>query len=100
MSNQLRVDFDAMEETIRVYGAQVTQFREAKDSVQKALDDLKASGWDSTASNKWYSMLDESWIQSIRDHMRVIGEMKVELGEARDAYEALLEERRQLAKKL
>ena len=32
--------------------------------------------------------------------MRVIGEMKVELSEARDAYEALLEERRQLAKKL
>ena len=100
MSNQLRVDFDAMEETIRVYGAQVTQFREAKEGVQRALYELKASGWDSTASNKWYSMLDESWIQSIRYHMRVIGEMKVELSEARDAYEALLEERRQLAKKL
>ena len=49
MSNQLRVDFDAMEETIRVYGAQVTQFREAKEGVQSALDELKASGWDSTA---------------------------------------------------
>lgn len=97
MSRQLRVDFDVLDQTIRVYGQEVEKFGDARTGVTRALEALKASGWDSAAAGKWYSMIDDDWLESMRYHMRVIGELKAELSTARDAYEALMQERDQLA---
>lgn len=98
--SKLRIDLDVLGETKSVYDAEIEQFKEAKTSIKKALEDLKASGWDTSAGRKWFGDLDEGWIKAFEFHIAVIQELSDELKIAQTKYEDLLEELENLKRSL
>lgn len=100
MGAKLRVDFDVLERTISTYENQAEGFREARCNVTKALELLRASGWDSASSRVWFELMDTGWLDSMEYHVRVIEELKKELEIAKRCYEEVLDEQNRLARNL
>ena len=62
--SKLKIDLDVLSETKSVYDSEIEQLKNAKKSIKKALADLKASGWDTSAGHKWFGNIDGGWIKA------------------------------------
>lgn len=100
MRSKLRIEFDILESTISTYECEKDGFREARQNVVKALQLLKASGWDTESSKVWFELMDTGWLDSMAYHIRVIDELKKELEIAKRNYEEVLDEQDRLARNL
>ncbi len=97
---KLKVDFDVLEETARVYNNEVQNFEEARDGVKQALDELKSSGWVSQAGSAWFDAVDMDWVETINFHIRVITELSKEIGIASKEYREIYNKQCELSKHL
>lgn len=82
----MKVDLDVLLQTVRVYDAEIDNLNDAKKAIKRSLASLKASGWDSSASKAWFSLLDDEWLQNIDYQIRVLGRLRDNLNIAKDEY--------------
>lgn len=90
--SKLKIDLDVLSDTKNVYDTEIERFKDAKKSIKKALECLKASGWDTNAGRKWFGDVDEGWIKAFEFHIDVIQELSDELKFAQTKYNEVLEE--------
>lgn len=83
---KLKVNLDVLGQTINVYTTEIDNIKDAKKAVKKALDNLKASGWDSSASKTWFSLLDDEWLKNINFQIRVLERLRDNLEIAKGEY--------------
>lgn len=88
----LRVDLDVLQTTINTYNTEVTNLNAAKSAIKRSLASLKASGWDSGASNAWFSLLDDEWLQNIDYQIRVFKRLRDNLIIAKEEYNGVYDE--------
>ncbi len=89
---KLKVDLDVLRKTISEYDSEINEFEDVRTSIKKALEDLRSSGWDTSAGHKWYATLDDDWVRAFAAQIEVIREMQNELSYARTKYDELYNE--------
>ncbi len=92
MANMLRVDFDALNETIDLYESALDDFNRMISRLDKAIGTLKSSEWKSDAATAFFNSYDESWKQNMQKHILIIEHLKGCLEEARNEYDSLADE--------
>lgn len=89
MASKLKVDLDAIEHTISQYDSAANEFNNILTSLDKSVELLKNSGWDSEASKAYFSSFDETWKKNMLAHIKSISFMRNCLKEAGSDYEGL-----------
>jgi len=97
---KLKVNLDVLEETIRVYSQEIDNLRDARRGVQKALNTLKHSGWDSNAGQRWFALLDDEWLENFNFQIRVFGHLRDDLEIAQNEYQDVYDEQQRLERSL
>lgn len=92
MANQLKIDFEALDNAITNYESAVQDFRCLISSLDKTIDTLRNSGWKSSAATKFFETYDGNWRVNMEKHILVIEHLKVCLEHARTNYEKLADE--------
>lgn len=82
----LKVDLDVLQATIDTYHNELANLNAAKSAIKKSLAALKSSGWDSGASQVWFSLLDDEWLKNIDYQIRVLTRLMDNLILAKDEY--------------
>jgi WXG100 family type VII secretion target len=93
---KLKVDLDVLQATINTYNVELGNLKDAKKGIQRALNTLKSSGWDSAASKAWFSLLDDEWLKNIEFQIRVLERLRDNLDIAKDEYQEVYEEQQNL----
>lgn len=88
----LKVDLDVLQTTINIYNTEITNLNAAKSSINRSLTALKASGWDSSASKAWFSLLDDEWLRNINYQIRVLTRLRDNLIIAKEEYNGIYNE--------
>lgn len=90
--SKLRIDLDVLQNTRNIYNDEIEQFKQAKNKIRHALEDLRLSGWDTKAGRIWFGDLDTGWIKAFEEHIDVIQELSNELRIAQTKYQELVDE--------
>lgn len=90
--SKLRIDLDVLQDTRNIYNDEIEQFRQAKNKIRQALEDLKLSGWDTKAGRLWFGDLGTGWMKAFKEHIEVIQELSDELGIAQTKYQEIVDE--------
>lgn len=88
----LKVDLDILQTTINTYNTEITNLNAAKSSINRSLNSLKASGWNSGASKAWFSLLDDEWLRNINYQIRVLTRLRDNLIIAKEEYNSVYNE--------
>lgn len=92
----LKVDLDVLNRTIHTYNDEIENIENARTNVQRALRQLEHSGWKSQASEAWFSLLDDEWLQNIRFQIRVLKRLRDNMVIAKSEYQDIDDERKRL----
>ena len=86
MASKLKVDFEVLENTIRQYDAAAEDFSSLLTSLEKSIDLLRNSGWNSEASKAYFKSFDDTWKKNMQDHIKSIAFMRDCLKSAESDY--------------
>lgn len=89
--DSLTIDLSQLKTTIKTYDKAITDFQNSFDNLDKAIDTLKNSGWQSGASTQYFSLYDSSWKANMQRHLQIMQHLKSCLDNAEEEYVVLYE---------
>lgn len=89
MANMLKIDFDQLNTTIADYEKSISDFQLMIKNLDKYVDALKNSGWDSAASKAYFNTYDETWKKNMEVHIKILDQLKDWLNEGKKEYVTL-----------
>lgn len=89
MANKLKISIEQLESTINTYEKSCQQLEQMVKVLTKSVDNLKNTGWKSSASEAFFNAFDETWKKNIEKHILVIGHLKDCLKNAQAEYEEI-----------
>lgn len=89
MANKLKINMDQLESTIKTYEKSHQQFEQLVKDLNKSVDNLKNTGWKSSASTAFFNTFDDTWKKNIEKHILIIGHLQDCLENAQREYEEI-----------
>jgi WXG100 family type VII secretion target len=89
--DKLMIDLNQLQETINDYKTSIEDFKQMKDNLDNAIEELKTSGWVSGASTQYFTTYEDTWKTNMDMHMKILIHLKDCLTKAKIDYDALYE---------
>lgn len=86
---KLVVDLEQLQQTINDYKKSIEEFTKMKGDLEKAIEDLKSSGWVSGASTAYFETYEDTWKSNMEMHMKILGHLEDCLVKAKADYDEL-----------
>ena len=95
-SNEIKVDLGKLTSAINNYELIISDFENAVSQTEEAIESLKTSGWQSSASTQYFLTYENTWKKNMKTRIEIIKHLKKCLEKAKNEYQSIYDEMNQL----
>ena len=96
MATEVKVDLDALETAWRTYNSEITNLRNAVDTLDKTIEKLRSSAWKTNGADEFFKNYDSTWKKHFNDHISYLEHLRDCLSKAKTEFGAAYQKNKTL----